>query len=66
MTHCQGGGVPDAFGQSPASPAAAPDPAHDIRAALEAWVEQGRAPQTIEAVRWDRGMIAERRTLRPE
>lgn len=65
MAHCQGGGVPDAFGQSPASPAAAADPAHDIRAALEAWVEAGRAPERLVAVRRQDGCIAERRTLRP-
>ena len=65
MGHCQGGGVPDAFGQSPASPAAAADPNHDIRAALEAWVETGRAPDRLVAVRWQDSRIAERRTLRP-
>jgi len=63
MGHCQGGGVPDAFGQSPASPAAAADPEHDIRAALEAWVETGRAPERLVAVRWEGGRVAERRVL---
>ena len=66
MGHCQGGGVPDAFGQSPTSPAAAPDAEHDIRAALEAWVEAGRAPERLVAVRWHDGRIAERRTLLPQ
>ncbi len=60
MFHCQGGGVPDAFGQSPASPAAAPDAEHDIRRALEAWVEDGRAPDRLAT----RGDLATR-TLRP-
>ncbi|MCA1662143.1 MAG: tannase/feruloyl esterase family alpha/beta hydrolase [Novosphingobium sp.] len=66
MSHCQGGGVPDAFGQSPASPAAAADPQHDIRAALEAWVETDRTPERLVAVRWQDGRIVERRTLRPQ
>ena len=47
MDHCQGGEVPDAFGQSLVSPAAAPDADHDIRRALEAWVEQGRVPAQL-------------------
>ena len=65
MEHCQGGGVPDSFGQSPASPAASRDPEHDIRAALEAWVERGIAPERLVAVRWDAGRIVARRTMRP-
>lgn len=51
MTHCQGGPVPDSFGQSLSAPALSPDPRHDIRAALEAWVERGVAPQELVAVR---------------
>jgi feruloyl esterase len=47
MDHCQGGGVPDAFGQSPASPAGQPDAQHDIRRAIEAWVERGTAPARL-------------------
>jgi feruloyl esterase len=60
MYHCQGGDVPDAFGQSPVSPAAAPDADHDIRRAIEAWVEQGSAPAQLIA-----GGAGQTRTLRP-
>ena len=44
MEHCGGGAGPNFFGQ-----AGAPlgDSEHDIDAALERWVEQGVAPQTI-------------------
>lgn len=47
MAHCQGGAAPHAIGQSLAAPAAADDPDHDVRRALEAWVEQGRAPERL-------------------
>jgi feruloyl esterase len=52
MTHCQGGPAPDAFGQSPVSPPLADDAQHSIRRALEAWVETGRAPQTLLAAKY--------------
>ena len=52
MLHCQGGSEPNAFGQAPVAPAAAPDAEHDIRRALEDWVERGRAPQSLTAVRY--------------
>jgi feruloyl esterase len=55
MTHCQGGLGPDSFGQSMASPPLRPDAAHDIRLALEAWVERGVAPDSLVAVRWRDG-----------
>ena len=58
MLHCQGGAAPDAFGQSHVSPPLAPDAAHDIRRALEVWVEEGRAPETITAVRSETGAVA--------
>jgi feruloyl esterase len=60
MYHCQGGDVPDAFGQSPASPASAPDADHDIRRAIEAWVEQGSAPNVLIASKAE-----QTRVLRP-
>ena len=60
MYHCQGGDTPDAFGQSPASPAAAPDADHDIRRAIEAWVEHGQAPAKLIA-----SAAGQLRTLRP-
>jgi feruloyl esterase len=66
MLHCQGGGVPDSFGQSPASPALQPDPEHDVRAALERWVERGKAPEFLTAVQYEKGRrVASSRVLRP-
>jgi feruloyl esterase len=47
MAHCQGGTTPAAFGQSFEAPALADTPAHDIRRALETWVESGRVPKAI-------------------
>jgi feruloyl esterase len=47
MAHCQGGAAPHAFGQAGIVPGLRDDPEHDIRRALEAWVEQGRAPERI-------------------
>jgi feruloyl esterase len=55
MGHCQGGPGPDSFGQSPVSPPFFDDPSHDIRRALEAWVEQGVAPESVVAVKWRNG-----------
>jgi feruloyl esterase len=47
MGHCQGGDAPHAFGQAGIVPGMRDDPEHDIRRALEAWVEQDRAPEKI-------------------
>lgn len=47
MGHCQGGAAPHAFGQAYVSPGMRDDPEHDIRRALEAWVEQGKVPERI-------------------
>jgi len=47
MAHCQGGTTPTAFGQSLEAPAPIDTPVHDIRRALEAWVERGVAPTAI-------------------
>ena len=52
MTHCQGGPGPHVFGQSALTPGAVDDAAHDARRALEAWVEQGRAPQRLVAAKY--------------
>ena len=65
MLHCQGGVAPNAFGQAPVAPALRPDRDHDIRRALEAWVEQGRAPERLTAARYvdddpSRGVAATR------
>jgi len=49
MTHCQGGDGPTAFGQSLPAPALRPDRSHDIRAALEQWVERAIAPDSLMA-----------------
>ena len=45
VQHCGGGPGPDAFGQSASS--AADDPEHNVRIALENWVEKGTAPETL-------------------
>jgi feruloyl esterase len=47
MAHCQGGAAPHAFGQAYVAPGLRDDPEHDIRHALEAWVEHGRVPERI-------------------
>ena len=47
MAHCQGGDAPHAFGQAGIVPGMRDDSEHDIRRALEAWVEQGRVPEKI-------------------
>jgi len=47
MQHCQGGLAPNAFGQAWIAPALRADPRYDVRLALEAWVERGRAPRSI-------------------
>jgi feruloyl esterase len=50
MLHCQSGPGATSFGQSLPAPAGRPDRRHDIRRALEAWVESGIVPDTIIAV----------------
>lgn len=49
MTHCQGGAGPTSFGQSISAPAAHDDARHDVRRALEAWVEKEVSPESIVA-----------------
>lgn len=49
MAHCQGGSAPHAFGQSLPAPALYPDALHDIRRALETWVEKGAPPIALTA-----------------
>ena len=53
VQHCGGGPGPDTFGQSASSPAT--DPQHDVRIALEDWVEKGTAPTTFIASRSQSG-----------
>jgi feruloyl esterase len=45
MQHCGGGPGADSFGTSGSWPA--DDPQHNVRVALESWVEKGTAPGTI-------------------
>ena len=49
VQHCGGGPGPDTFGQSADWPAT--DPEHNIRIALENWVETGTAPAALIATR---------------
>jgi hypothetical protein len=51
--HCGGGPGPNAFGQSlPQLPPLSNAPEHDVLSALERWVEEGKAPERIVAVKW--------------
>ena len=51
VQHCGAGAGPNNFGQGGAPKG---DPASNIAAALEAWVEKGVAPERIVAARKDR------------
>ena len=53
MQHCVGGPGATSFGQNVASQTY--DPEHNIRAALEQWVEKGVAPSTIIATKYSAG-----------
>jgi tannase/feruloyl esterase len=50
MQHCSGGPGANSFGQPFTPPLADPD--HDVIKALEAWVEQGKAPAQIIATKY--------------
>jgi tannase/feruloyl esterase len=52
MQHCGGGPGPNSFGQAGVPPG---DAQHDIGAALERWVEQGIAPDSIVATKYKTG-----------
>ena len=52
MQHCQDGLGPSAFGQAWVAPAARADPRHDIRLAIEDWLERGRAPSSLVAAQY--------------
>ena len=52
MQHCQGGLGPNAFGQAWVAPGRYPDGRHDVRRALESWVERGKAPAALRAVKY--------------
>ncbi|MES2257645.1 MAG: tannase/feruloyl esterase family alpha/beta hydrolase [Pseudomonadota bacterium] len=62
--HCGGGPGPDQFGGAGAD-APVPDAAHDMLSALEAWVEQGRAPEVIIASKVEQGKVVRTRPLCP-
>jgi feruloyl esterase len=51
MQHCSGGPGANAFGMAADLPVPA-DPEHDIKLALERWVEHGVAPRTIIATKY--------------
>lgn len=63
MAHCQGSDGPHAFGQSLTAPSLRSDPDHDVRRALESWVETGRSPR-IMTVATVGATIRRTRTLR--
>jgi feruloyl esterase len=69
MQHCQGGIAPNAFGQARIAPAAEPDRHHDVRRALEAWVERGIPPTSVIAAKYSGEQPSHRpieiRELRP-
>jgi feruloyl esterase len=56
MQHCFGGPGPNAFGQMP--PGGGADPRHNISAALENWVETGKAPAEIIATKYENDLQA--------
>lgn len=56
MAHCGGGPGANEFGGSGAD-APVVDAQHDLLSALEAWVEQGKAPERITASRVDQGKV---------
>ncbi|MBV9435958.1 MAG: tannase/feruloyl esterase family alpha/beta hydrolase [Acidobacteria bacterium] len=56
MQHCGGGPGATSFGADLGSPAK--DPSHNMRVALETWVENGQAPSTIIATKYATGGAA--------
>ena len=53
MGHCRGGLGPNTFGNlRPGFPITPDDPARDVLAAMEQWVEKGRVPNEIIATRY--------------
>ena len=69
MQHCQGGTLPASFGQAWVAPALRADASHDIRRALEAWVEESRAPSFLTAAKYEgdlrTGTLVATQRLRP-
>jgi feruloyl esterase len=62
MGHCGGGPGPSQFGQTSVPRG---DPDHDLAAALEAWVEQGKAPGPVVAAKVQQGKTTRTRPLCP-
>jgi hypothetical protein len=62
MTHCAGGPGPDSFGQATVSAA---DGQHSATKALERWVEDGTAPDSIVATKYKTGPGSEVVRTRP-
>ena len=58
MQHCQGGLGPNTFGQAWVAPGRHPDDRHDVRHALESWVERGKAPAALRTVKYRRDAAA--------
>jgi feruloyl esterase len=52
MQHCSGGPGPDSFGENGAG---ARDAQHNMKVALEQWVEKGTAPSAIIATKYESG-----------
>jgi feruloyl esterase len=67
MQHCQGGVAPNSFGQAWVAPGVSGDPQHDIRSALQTWVEAGRPPQSLRAAMLarDNRIVIATQELRP-
>ena len=57
MQHCQGGLGPNAFGQAWVAPGRFTDERHDVRRALESWVERWNAPAALRAVKYRRDAV---------
>lgn len=63
VQHCGGGPGADSFGQSADWPAT--DPEHNVRVALENWVEKGTAPSTLIATKVEGEKAGEPKMTRP-
>jgi len=63
MQHCGSGPGPDSFGATPGGPQA--DSGHSMSAAIERWVEKGKAPDKIFATKYAAGRITRTRPLCP-
>lgn len=63
VQHCGGGPGADTFGQS--ADWSATDPEHNVRVALENWVEKGTAPSTLIATKVEGEKAGEPKMTRP-